>query len=346
MKKIAIVRDPLYLKHSNGRMHPENASRLEAINKMLDGFPHKDNLIDIPARDAAHEELQWVHTVEYIESIEMTRNRNFTTLDPDTSATPDSYPAALRAAGGVMEAVKAVLTGNTSSAFAFVRPPGHHAEATGAMGFCLFNNIAIGAYYAINIYDLKRVLIIDWDVHHGNGTANTFYNSDRVLYCSIHEYPHYPGTGRIAETSAGTGKGFTVNVPLGAGQRDEDYAAVFDRVFSPIAEEFKPELVLISAGFDAHESDPLADMKLTSHGFGRMTSVIMKWASKCCEGRIVLVLEGGYSLSALQGSISSVLQTLLEDNPSSAVPPDNKSGYLSRVIEEVISIHKPYWQSL
>ncbi|MBA7610675.1 Histone deacetylase-like amidohydrolase [subsurface metagenome] len=346
MNRIAIVRDPIYLKHSNGPGHPEGPQRLQAIDRMLEEFPLKGQVTDIPARDANPAELAWVHEREYIKRIEQTRNRGYTMLDPDTGATADSYAAALRAAGGTMEAVNAVLTGQFESAFAFVRPPGHHAEAGRAMGFCLFNNVAVGALYAINTHGLKRVLILDWDIHHGNGTMHSFYNSDQVLYFSLHEYPHYPGTGSMDEIGRGAGAGYTVNVPLGGGQGDGEYMAIFHDLFQPIVREFAPELILISAGFDAHRSDPLADMALSSDGYAGMTAAVKEVADDCCRGKIALVLEGGYNLSALSEGIAGVLLTLLGEGQGSpaGIPPAN--AYLAQVIKEIISVQKPFWKSL
>ena len=199
MKGVAIVRDPLYLRHSNGPTHPESPERLTAIDGMLSGFALKDRLIDIPARDAAFAELARVHEEGYIRRIESTASSSYTVLDPDTAANESSCAAAVRAAGGTLAAVEAVMSGQASSSFAFVRPPGHHAEAGRAMGFCLFNNAAIAAAFALRRYALERILIVDWDVHHGNGTMNTFYHSNEVLYFSVHQYPHYPGSGKIGE---------------------------------------------------------------------------------------------------------------------------------------------------
>ncbi len=344
MSKIAVIRDPLYLKHSNMPGHPECAERLKAIDEMLEGFHFKDQIEDIQARDATLDELSWVHDDRYIKRIENTKDKGFTMLDPDTSTNSYSFEGAVRAAGGTMEAVNAVLTEQYKSAFAFVRPPGHHAEAGSAMGFCLFNNIAVGALYAIKKHGLKRVLIVDWDVHHGNGTMNSFYESDQVMYFSIHEYPHYPGTGRVNEIGRNVGEGYTVNVPLGGGQGDEEYMSIFHNVFQPIALEFSPELILVSAGFDAHKDDQLADMSVTSRGYGKMIGAVMEVANECCPGRIALVLEGGYNLKALSESISNVLCALLGEQHFShaGIPPTN--NYISGVIENIKAVQRAHWK--
>jgi acetoin utilization deacetylase AcuC-like enzyme len=311
MNTVAIVRDPLYLKHSNGPMHPEGPQRLVTIDRMLSEFPLKEFLADIPPRDAAFEELAWIHEPDYIRRIEQTRERSFTVLDPDTSATSDSYAAALRAAGGTMAAAQAVLSGSYPAAFAFVRPPGHHAEAGRAMGFCLFNNVAVAAAYALRRHGVKRVLIVDWDVHHGNGTMHSFYETDEVLYFSIHQYPHYPGTGRIDEIGRGAGRGYTVNVPLYGGQGDADYLYLFGELLLPLAREYAPQLILVSAGFDTHRNDPLAGMGLSSGVYGRLTAILQQLSEECCPGRLALTLEGGYDHTALREGVASVLSSLI-----------------------------------
>jgi acetoin utilization deacetylase AcuC-like enzyme len=360
MNTVAIVRDPIYLKHSNGPMHPEGPERLLVIDRMLSGFPLGAQLSDIPARDAMLEELAWIHEAGYIRRIERTRESSFTVLDPDTSATSDSYAAAVRAAGGVMEAAEAVLSGRFSSAFAFVRPPGHHAEAGRAMGFCLFNNIAIAAMYGLRRHALKRVLIADWDVHHGNGTMHSFYDTDQVLYFSVHQYPHYPGTGRIEEIGRGAGRGYTVNVPLYGGQGDADYLYIFEQVLVPVARQYAPELILVSAGFDTHRNDPLAGMRMSSPAYGELTSVLLGLAGQCCPGRIAFTLEGGYDHAALSEGVAAVLRVLVEGKasgraggegrrnagPEEAAAQGGPSAETRRVVREVRRELSPYWSTL
>jgi len=345
MNTVAIVRDPIYLKHSNGPMHPEGPERLLVIDGMLSEFPLKEQLVDIPPRDASFEELAWIHDESYIRRIEQTRESKFTVLDPDTSATSDSYASAIRAAGGTMEAAAAVLNGRFPAAFAFVRPPGHHAEAGRAMGFCLFNNVAVAAAYALRRHDLKRVLIVDWDVHHGNGTMHSFYDTERVLYFSVHQYPHYPGTGRIDEIGRGAGQGYTVNVPLHGGQGDEDYLFVFREVLVPVARAYNPELILVSAGFDTHHSDPLASMALSSSGFGLLTAVLQDLAEKCCAGRIAFTLEGGYDHTALSDGVAAVLQTLINGRGVYPESMDGVEDETRRAVQEVRRVLSPHWKS-
>jgi acetoin utilization deacetylase AcuC-like enzyme len=293
---------------------------------MLAGFALRDQLDFLLARDAGFEELARVHDEGYIRRIEATRGRELTVLDPDTSACSGSYAAALRAAGGVLSAVEAVLGGGYAGAFAAVRPPGHHAEADRAMGFCLFNNAAVAARSAVERHGLRRVLLVDWDVHHGNGSMHSFYECPEVLYFSVHQYPHYPGTGRVEEVGRGPGEGYTVNVPLPGGQGDTEYLAVFRELLRPLALAYRPELILISAGFDIHRDDPLADMRVTEAGFAWMARALREVAEACCPGRLVFTLEGGYDLAALASGVAAVLRTLLgEDPPPLGAQPADQS---------------------
>ena len=351
MNTVAILRDPVYLKHSNGPGHPEGPERLVMIDRMLSEFPLKDNLADIPPRDATFEELAWIHEADYIRRIERTRESSFTVLDPDTSATSDSYAAALRAAGGTMAAVEAVLNGTHPSAFAFVRPPGHHAEAGRAMGFCLFNNIAVAAMYALRRRGLKRVLIVDWDVHHGNGTMHSFYETNEVLYFSIHQYPHYPGTGRIGEIGQGAGQGYTVNVPLYGGQGDAEYLYLFRELLAPLAREYAPQLILVSAGFDTHRNDPLAGMQLSSGAYGRLAAILRNLAEECCPGKLVFTLEGGSDYTALTRGVAAVLSSLIrgpdqDRDEGRDADPGGVEAETRQVRQELRRVLSPYWKGL
>ncbi len=347
---LSIIRDPLYLKHSGGTGHPERPERLQAIDALLETFPLRDRIEDVAARPASFEELARVHEEGYIRRIAGTQGHELTMLDPDTGATAESYAAALQAAGGTIEAVRSVLEGG-HSAFAFVRPPGHHAEAGRAMGFCLFNNVAVAACQALEVHGLERVLILDWDIHHGNGTMHSFYDSKQVLYFSVHQYPHYPGTGGIGDIGVEEGQGYTVNVPLPGGQGDAEYLRIFQRVFLPIAREYRPDLILVSAGFDAHRDDPLANMNLSSSCFGAMTALLRGLAGECCRAGLVLVLEGGYSLKALSEGVSEVLGALLDNAPVEEANLDNHGAETvdpacSRVIDQVLAVQRPFWKSI
>lgn len=307
--RVGLVYDPVYLEHDTGN-HVESAQRLIATISHLEENQKKDKLILVPPREATITEISAVHAPEYISHIQRQAERGGGWLDSDTVMSPGSYEAATYAAGGVLTAVDAVMNRQVNSAFALVRPPGHHATCWQAMGFCLFNNIAIAAKYALANFDIKRILIIDFDVHHGNGTQDTFYADPNVLYFSVHQYPFYPGTGSINETGARGGEGFTVNVPLLAGWGDDEYQIVFEDILAPIAKRFEPQLVLVSAGYDAHWADSLALMQVSVSGFARLVEIIKTLADMLCQKRVVFALEGGYNLEALPLSIAATLDIL------------------------------------
>ena len=312
MPKVGIVRDDRYLLHDMGP-HPESPERLRVIYEMLQGEEIKGLSVDIPARAATRDELETVHAPGYVDRVAATAGRPYARLDPDTSTCAASYEAALWAAGGFMEAIDAVFQGRVGSSFALVRPPGHHAEKARAMGFCLFNNVAIGARHAQKKHGLDRILIVDWDLHHGNGTQHTFYEEKDVLYFSTHQYPYYPGTGSVTEIGQGDGTGYTVNAPLSAGCGDTVYANLFNHILRPIALTYKPQLILVSAGFDIHHRDPLGGMGVTETGFARLMNIIKDVARSTCSGRIAVTLEGGYDLTALSQSIRAVLLEMGQD---------------------------------
>ncbi len=308
----AYVYDPLYLKH-NEPTHPENSRRLEQTLQYLQETGILERLTSLQARDATVEEVAAVHRPGYIEEIRAAAEGRQGWLDPDTYIGTHSYAAALRAAGGLLQAVQAVLEGQANNAFALVRPPGHHAVAGRAMGFCLFNNVAIAARYALREFDLERVLIVDFDLHHGNGTQDAFYEEPAVLYFSTHQYPHYPGTGHYQETGRGAGQGYTVDVPLPAGVGDAGYGQVFEEILVPVARRYKPQLILASAGYDAHWADPLGGMLLSVAGFAGMARTLVELAEELCQGRLVLTLEGGYHLGALAASVAATFAVMLGD---------------------------------
>ena len=295
----SIIYHPDYLLHETGN-HPERKERLLAIMHLIE--ESEIDLHKIKPEPASIEEMQYVHDPEYINKVKEYSEREIP-LDPDTVLCRESYHAALLAAGGMISAV------DDGRAFALVRPPGHHALSDRGMGFCLFNNIAIGARHAQRTgYD--RVLVVDWDVHHGNGTQHIFYDDPSVFYFSVHQYPHYPGTGSAGETGSGAGQGYTLNVPLPAGSGDAEYINVFKNILIPAALGFDPDIVLVSAGFDAHIDDPLAGMAVTTAGFGRMASIVSSIADRCCDGRLAITLEGGYDLNALSHSVLAVLKVM------------------------------------
>lgn len=313
-----IVKDRRYLEHSMGDFHPESPKRLDAIYRMIDeevSFP----FLNIEPRAASEEEIQWVHTPSYFDTVKATSGKERVVLDPDTSTSARSYEVALLAAGGVLNAVEMIMRGEAKNGFAFVRPPGHHAEASRAMGFCLFNNVAIGAEYLLKKHGLQRILIVDWDLHHGNGTQNAFYDRDDVLYFSTHQFPHYPGTGHWSELGAGKGEGCTINIPLFPGKTDSDYNYIFEKILFPIAEKFQPDFILVSAGFDIYHGDPLGGMRITSEGFGSLAHSLKRLAEKHCQGRILITLEGGYNLQGLSTGSREVLFQLSGQKESKAI---------------------------
>jgi acetoin utilization deacetylase AcuC-like enzyme len=340
--KTGIVKDWRYAEHTMGDHHPESPRRIQAIYEMLEEEKIFSTFPLVAPRAATHEEIALIHTREYIEQIKATAGRPRVYLDPDTSTSPRSYEIALLAVGGLLEAVDRIMEEKIQNGFALVRPPGHHAEASQARGFCIFNNIAIAARYLTEKWGLRRVLIADWDIHHGNGTQNSFFSSRDVLYFSTHQYPHYPGTGHWSEVGSGKGEGFTVNVPLTGGKTDDDFLFVYRKLLLPIAESFKPEFVLVSAGFDIFAGDPLGGMELSIAGFGALTAELMGLAEQPSRNRILLTLEGGYNLFALKDGVKSVLLALSGREQTSPAKL-NPSAALERELAPVFKVMKVYW---
>jgi len=302
----------------------------------------------IEPREATHKEIETIHSPSYVKFIASTAGQRSVYLDSDTATSPETYEIAKLAVGGVFNAIDSVIKGEVDNAFAFVRPPGHHAEKDTAAGFCVFNNIAIGAMHAILKYDLKKILIVDWDLHHGNGTQHSFYRDPRILYFSTHQYPYYPGTGSLEEFGQGEGEGYTINVPLREGAGDAAFVKIFRKVLQPVALEFKPELVLLSAGFDTHFQDPLGGMRVTPEGFAAMARILLNIAETCCQGRFVAVLEGGYHVVGLTRSVKAVLEEMLDETH---VSEERLSHFekeadeeTEQLINKVISRIRPYWK--
>jgi acetoin utilization deacetylase AcuC-like enzyme len=296
-----------FAEHQTPPGHPERPERAEVMDVIADRWRQQGGEVAAPGT-ATIEQLARVHAGEYVRRISETAGR-VVALDPDTYTSPETYEVALTAAGAAIDAVEHVLRGAHGVALALVRPPGHHAERSRAMGFCLFNNVAVAAAHARTL-GAHRVAIVDYDVHHGNGTQHVFESNPNVLYASTHQFPFYPGTGAADEIGVGSGGGFTVNLPLERGAVSEDYRLVFEEVVLPVVRQFKPDLVVVSAGFDAHERDPLANMRLTTEAFAAMTMELRAVAAECCDGRMVLVTEGGYDLHALAASLDAVVETL------------------------------------
>ncbi len=341
--KAGYVYDPVYLKHETG-YHPENARRLEAIMAHLKETGLIEQLTPVNPRPATVEELNYVHQTSYISRLQDMAVRGGGWLDADTVMSPDSYDAALYAAGGAIEATDAVISGKVNSVFALVRPPGHHATAMAAMGFCLFNNIAIAAQHAMKKHKIEKIAIIDFDVHHGNGTQESFNSDPQVLYISTHQYPHYPGSGNIYETGSGAAQGSKVNIPLPTGSGDDEYRQVFEQIIVPATRRFRPELIMVSAGYDLHWADHLAMMEVSTAGFAGMVRTIKGLADECCDGKTVLTLEGGYNLKALAASVKATFDVLLgnPDIEDPLGPPERRrtSPDISELIEEIKKIHK------
>ncbi len=334
MTKTGIVYHPIYLEHDTDG-HPERKERLVAI---LDRIKLESLKVEyITPEPATIDQVATIHGKRYIDQVRAICEHGGGYLDMDTILSEKSYDAALMAAGGAISAVNAVLD-DFDSAFALVRPPGHHAMPNRGMGFCIFNNVAIAAKHA-QARGLKKILIVDWDVHHGNGTNAVFYGDKSVLYFSTHQFPHYPGTGRATDVGTDGAEGTKVNVPLPSGTGDEGYFAAFNEVLKPIALEFKPEIVLVSAGQDPHKDDPLGGMQMTSAGFGAIAGVTKKVADECCKGRLAATLEGGYNLNAQAEAVSAELKAF----QGAAYNIQGTDVKVAQRINEVKKIQSEYW---
>ena len=307
----ALLLDPLYKGHDPGHGHPERIERYDAVTRALETAGLTRALKPVAAREATEDELALCHDRKYIATAKRDINAGADSLSTgDTSVSKQSYEVALRAAGGVMNAVSAVMTGGATTAFCAVRPPGHHATPTRGMGFCIFNNVAIGARYAQKKHGVERVMIADWDVHHGNGTQDIFYTDGSVLFFSTHQSPWYPGTGHPNETGEGKGAGRIVNCPFPAGAGHAEIVGAFERKLRPAVDLFRPDLILISAGFDSRAGDPLGRFTLTDADFAQLTMLVREMAEKHAKGRVVSVLEGGYSLTGLAAGVAAHVRAL------------------------------------
>ncbi len=377
MSSLSIIKDDRYLEHNPSEGHPESPNRLRVVHDLI--AKEFGELRLIPPRLATESELALVHDPFYIKTVAATEGKLHSQLDPDTGLSARSYEIARLAAGGLLEAVDSLLTphseprphpavtsvsdasagrphpavtsasdasaGRTpNSIFGFVRPPGHHAEPDRGMGFCLFNNIAIAAEYAKEKYGLKRILIVDWDLHHGNGTQHAFYDDPAVLYFSSHQYPYYPGSGNFNEVGKGPGEGFTVNAPFPAGFGDAEYYHVYNEVLKPIALEYRPELVLVSAGFDPYVRDPLGAMEVTGAGFGALAAIVQEIANRTCNGKVLLTLEGGYDPEGLRQGIRAVLNALLGQTSPPAFHAPLPAA--EQVVRQITAIHSRFWKSI
>ena len=317
--------------------HPEHAGRIEAVWEQLGASGLSERLQNIAPTAASDEQILAVHTVEHLRGlIAVARGERSVRLDPDTYALPVSLDVARLAAGAVIGAVDAVLSGRADNALAIVRPPGHHATAESAMGFCLLNNVAVGARHAQSTQGIERVLVLDYDVHHGNGSNDIFYADPSVYFISVHQSPYYPGTGALEEVGSDAGRGYTLNIPLAGGHGDASYRRLFDEVVLPAVERFDPDLMLISAGFDAHWVDPLASMQLTLGGYDDLARECIGLAERLCDGRIVFVMEGGYDLPALAHGWVNIARALLGQDEISDPYGEARSSIDEQAIEPLI----------
>jgi acetoin utilization deacetylase AcuC-like enzyme len=339
---LILVHTERFAEHETPPGHPERPQRAEVMDVVAARWRERGAEVVAP-RPATREQLARVHDAEYVQRIAETAGQAVA-LDPDTYTSPESYEIARLAAGAAIDAVERVMGGSHDAAVALVRPPGHHAERDRAMGFCLYNNVAVAAAHA-RATGAAKVAIVDYDVHHGNGTQHIFESDPSVLYVSTHQYPYYPGTGAADEVGRGAGRGFTVNLPLEAGAVDEDYQTVFDDVVIPVLRQFGPDLLLISAGFDAHERDPLGGMRLATGSFAAMTAALQAVADECCRGRVVAVTEGGYDLHALAASLDAVIAALLGPPTAAAWPSSGIASDRGRVsADEATRALTPFWR--
>ncbi len=310
--KTALVHHPIYEKHDTGIGHPETPLRYSTVMDVLrDDEKFWSQLVEITPEQASKGLVQAAHTPQHFKRVENAFDNGLDRLDADTTISMKSFDAAMYATGGAVAAVDAVMQGDADNAFVVVRPPGHHATSENAMGFCLFNNAAVAARHAQNKYEeIDRVAIIDWDVHHGNGTQGIFYDDPSVYFFSMHQYPWYPGTGARGETGHGRGLGSTMNVPVKAKTNAIEHVRMFDAAIEDISRKFRPDMIFISAGFDAHVTDPLGQLQLEDEDFRSMTNTLKQWANDACGGRIVSALEGGYNLNTLGTTVKNHIDEL------------------------------------
>ncbi|MBY0279865.1 histone deacetylase [Candidatus Binatia bacterium] len=336
--RTAIVVDPRYRAHDTGEGHPERPERLLSVERTLHDWRGAP-LEQVPARLADEDEIRLAHSADLYAKIARTQHATRSHIDADTATCDRSFETALLAAGGLLELGDAVATGAYRNGFAFVRPPGHHATSGQAMGFCLFNNVAIAARHLQRKHGYRRIAIIDWDLHHGNGTEAIFYDDPSVLYVSLHQYPFYPGTGAVTDTGRGDGLGFNVNVPFSAGVGDEGYALALEEIIAPVLRQFAPEFLLVSAGFDCHWRDPLGGMQVTEKGFVAMSRILLQVAEDVADGRLVAVLEGGYDLDAIRGSTEAVLDELTHGARGHA-----PGSHHTQAFDRLREVLAPHWR--
>ena len=341
MAKPLVVIDQGYLKHLPGESHPERPERIQALLNLAGALDKQMFELASP-RAATRADVEYTHGADHVRLVESTSKHNRYALDGDTITCRDSFGVALLAVGGFLTLLDAIASKQSSNGFALVRPPGHHALRDHAMGFCLFNTMAIGAEYLKRVYGAKKILIMDWDVHHGNGTQAAFYDDPTVFFISTHQFPFYPGSGAVNETGVGVGEGFTLNIPLPAGCTDAEYLQVFQDIVVPAAEKFQPDWILVSAGFDPHRRDPLGGMNVTEEGFGAMARLLLVLANRFADGRIAFLLEGGYDLAGLRDSVAAVLAAMQAQVPPPAGHLPLAESRIEPVIRRILQVHEKY----
>jgi acetoin utilization deacetylase AcuC-like enzyme len=341
MNTVGFVYDPIFLEHEMGS-HPENGSRMTETMALLESSGVLDGLARIDTRQATAEELARVHDPRYVDAVRHAAERGGGWVDPDTLITPRTYDVAATVVGGTLNALDAIMRGDVQSAYCLVRPPGHHASPANAMGFCLFNHVAVAGEHARRTHGLERIAIVDFDVHHGNGTQDAFWEDGGVLYVSTHEYPFYPGTGAATEIGGGEGRGLTVNIPMPHGSGDAEHSSAFEEIVAPALYRFRPELILVSAGFDAHFADDIAMQQLSVDGYGALVSIVNRAADELCGGRVLHAQEGGYHLVALPWCVRRTIELLRSDettpDPLGRVQTEQPAGF-DEMIARVKEIH-------
>lgn len=346
MTGTGVVWDPAYLDHVTDDGHPDHPRRLELLYRRLQDPEFSRRITTIAPPVATDEEILMVHSPTYLEQVKATAAYDASALSADTLTCDRSFQVAAMAVGGTIEAVRKVVDGSLAHALVLARPPGHHAERTRAMGYCIFNNVAIGAMAARSAMGLARVMVVDWDLHHGNGTQHIFERDPSVFFFSSHQFPHYPGTGHLTETGLGPGEGTTMNVPLNRGCGDGEFTALYQQLLIPTALAFKPQLIIVSAGFDIHASDPLGGMRVTPVGFAALARLVLDLARQTCDGRVVFCLEGGYDAGALADSALAMIDELTGRTSTDvdAVALRADPGRLSAIVEGCMHTHRRFWE--
>lgn len=341
-KNYGVILDDVFASHLVPTGHPERPERIQSILEKLERWQGFSQLKIMPVLPALEEWILDVHTQEHFDRVKSTAGQTTHQFDSDTYTSQSSFEIALKAAGSIVSMVEPLLAGEIDNGFALVRPPGHHAESSRAMGFCLFNNVAVAAQFSIRSQKVNRVAIVDFDVHHGNGTQEIFYSRSDVLYISTHQYPFYPGGGHFSEVGAGSGRGFTVNFPILSGMENYFYCSLYSDFILPILTSFQPELILVSAGYDAHREDPLSGMNLDVSGFGQLVNLLNEVADEICQGRILYILEGGYNTQVLSQSILTTVTTTLEPKRFTIEPRQERE--YKKYQDQIRPLLVPYWK--